>query len=109
MVYDWSTHGKLACQYCMKNNKAFMLTNDGKTSFFTATNNSYQQIISTERIEMTFFFSRVKREVAPLLLSGEELYDVVSKYSDIVFGFQSNKQKFSGFGLTHNWVKRNIF
>jgi hypothetical protein len=34
---------------------------------------------------------------------------VVSKYSDIVLDFQSSKQKFHGFGLTHNWVKQNIF
>jgi hypothetical protein len=34
MVYGWSTHGKLACLYCMENNKAFMLTNGGKASFF---------------------------------------------------------------------------
>jgi hypothetical protein len=33
MVSDWSTHEKLACQYCMENNKVFTLTNDGKTSF----------------------------------------------------------------------------
>ena len=26
-----------------------------------------------------------------------------------MFGFQSGKQKFPGFGLTHNWVKRSIF
>jgi len=71
----------------MKNNKAFTLTNDGKTSFFYChrqflpTNHKYRKNIND------FFFSRVKREVAPLLLSGEELYDVVSKYSDIVFGF----------------------
>jgi len=26
-----------------------------------------------------------------------------------VFGLQSGKQKFPGFGLTHNWVKRSIF
>ena len=25
------------------------------------------------------------------------------------FGLQSSKQKFPGFGLTHNWVKRSIF
>ena len=43
------------------------------------------------------------------VFSGEELYDVVSEYNDIMFGFQSSKQKFSGFGLTHNWVKRSIF
>ena len=35
----------------------------------------------------------------------EELHDVVSEYGDIVFGLQSGKQKFPGFGLTHNWVK----
>ena len=34
MVSGWITHGKLACPYCMKNNKAFMLTNGGKTSSF---------------------------------------------------------------------------
>ena len=34
---------------------------------------------------------------------------MVSEYGDIVFGFQSGKQKFVCFGLTHNWVKRSIF
>jgi hypothetical protein len=33
----------------------------------------------------------------------------VSKYGDIVFGLQSGKHKFPGYGLTHNWVKRSIF
>jgi hypothetical protein len=37
------------------------------------------------------------------------LHDVVSEYGEIVFGLQSGKQKFSGFGLTHNWVKQSIF
>ncbi|KAJ6957470.1 hypothetical protein NC653_039429 [Populus alba x Populus x berolinensis] len=44
----------------------------------------------------------VEKNVAPPHLFSEELYDVVSEYSDIVFGLQSGKQKFSGFGLTHN-------
>jgi hypothetical protein len=34
MVSSWSTHEKLTCSYCMKNNKVFTLTNSGKTSFF---------------------------------------------------------------------------
>jgi hypothetical protein len=34
MLSGWSTHGKLACPYCMGNNKAFTLTNGGKASFF---------------------------------------------------------------------------
>jgi hypothetical protein len=42
-------------------------------------------------------------------MSGGELYDVVLQYKDIVFGSQSGKQKFSSFGVIHNWVKQNIF
>jgi hypothetical protein len=56
-----------------------------------------------------FFVGIVKKDAAPLHLSGEELHDVVSEYGDIVFGFQSDKQKFPSFGLTHNWVKESIF
>jgi len=33
MVFGWITHGKLAYPYCMENNKAFTLTNRGKTFF----------------------------------------------------------------------------
>jgi hypothetical protein len=36
------------------------------------------------------------------LLSGEELYGVVLQYDDIMFSFQSSKQKFSNFSVTHN-------
>ena len=52
-----------------------------------------------------FFVGRVERDVAPPRLCGEELLDMVSKYGDIVFGFQFGKQKFPSFGLTYNWVK----
>jgi hypothetical protein len=34
MVSGYTTHGKLTCPYYMENNMAFMLTNDGKKSFF---------------------------------------------------------------------------
>jgi len=34
MLSGWSTHGKLACPYCIENNKAFTLANGGKASFF---------------------------------------------------------------------------
>ena len=51
-----------------------------------------------------FFFGRVEKDVAPPRLFGEELFDIVSEYGDIVFGLQSGKQKFPGFGLTHIWL-----
>jgi len=49
-----------------------------------------------------FFVGWVEKVVASPRLSGEELHDIVSKYGDIVFGLQSGKQKFPGFGLTYN-------
>jgi len=85
------------------------VTNWGKASFFDChhrflpTNHKYRKNIKD------FFVGRVEKDVAPLCLSGEELYDVVSEYDNIVFGFQSSKQKFPGFDLTHNWVKQSIF
>jgi len=50
MVSGWSMHGKITCPYCMENNKAFMITNGGKASFFfTVTVVSCQRIIGSER------------------------------------------------------------
>jgi len=108
MVSNWSKHGKLACSYCMENNKAFTLTNEGKASFFyyhrrfLPMNHRYIKNIKD------FFVGRVEKDVAPPRLSSEELYDV-SEYGDIVFGFQSSKHKFPGFGLTHKWVSEVFF
>jgi hypothetical protein len=50
-----------------------------------------------------FLVGMVERDVAQPLLSSEKLYNVVSEYGDIVFGFQSGKQKFLGFGLAYKW------
>jgi len=105
MVSGWSTHEKLTCPYCMENNKAFTLTNRGKASFFDCHHHFLQTNHRYRKNRNDFFVSRVEKDVAPPRLSGEELHDVVSKYGGIVFGFQSGKQKFPSFGLTHNWVK----
>jgi len=106
MVSDWSTHGKLTCSYYMENNKAFTLTNRGKASFFDC---HCRFLPPNHRYKNDFFVGRVEKDVAPPGLSGKELLNVVSEYGEIVFGLQSGKQKFPGFGLTHNWVKRSIF
>ena len=109
MLSGWSTHGKLACPYCMKNNKAFMLTNGGKASFFYCHRRFLPHNHRYRKNRKDFFVGRVEKDVASPCLSGEELHDVVSEYGDIVFGLQLGKQKFFGFGLTYNWVKRSIF
>jgi hypothetical protein len=105
MVSGWSTHGKLACPYCMENNKAFTLTNRGKASFFYCHRRFLPHNHRYRKNRKDLFIGRVENDVAPPRLSGEELFNVVSEYGEIVFGLQSGKQKFPGFGLTHNWVK----
>ena len=109
MLSGWSTHEKLACPYCMENNKAFTLANGGKASSFYCHRRFLPLHHRYRKNRKDFFISRVEKDVASPRLSGEELHDVVSKYGDIVFGLQSSKQKFPGFGLTHNWVKLSIF
>ena len=91
MVSGWSMHGKLACPYCMENNKAFTLTNGGKASFFYC---HRRFLPHNPRYRKDFFVGRVENDVAPPRLAGEELFDVVSEYGEIVFGLQSGKQKF---------------
>jgi hypothetical protein len=90
MVFGWNSRGKLACPHCMENNKAFTLTNNDKASFywywrFLPTDHKYRKNIND------FFVGKVEGDVAPPLPSSEELYDVVTEYDDIVFGFQSDK------------------
>ena len=99
---------KLACPYCMVNNKAFTLANGGKASFFDCYRHFLPLNHRYRKNRKDFFVGRVEKDVVSPCLSGEELHDV-SEYGDIVFGLQSGKQKFPGFGLTYNWVKRSIF
>ena len=104
MVSGWSTHGKLVCPYCMENNKAFMLTNEGKAFFFYCHHRFLPPNHRYRKNRKDFLVGRIEKDVAPQRLSGKELHDFVSEYGDIVFGLQSGKQKFTGFGLTYNWV-----
>jgi hypothetical protein len=109
MLSGWSTHGKLACPYCMENNKAFTLANGGKVSFFYCHRRFLPLNHRYRKNRIDFFVGRVEKDVASPRLSSEELHDIVLEYSDIVFGLQSGKEKFPGFGLTHNWVRGSIF
>ena len=78
MVSGWSTHGKLACPYCMENNKAFTLTNGGKDSFFYCHHRFLPQNHRYRKNRKDFFVGGVENDVAPPRLSGEELLDIVS-------------------------------
>jgi hypothetical protein len=48
---------------------------------------------------------KAKKDVILLVLLCKELYDVISRYKNIVFDFQFSKHKFSSFGVPHDWVE----
>jgi len=86
MLSGWSTHGKLACPYYMENNKAFTLANGGKASFFDCHHRFLPLHHRYRKNRKDFLIGRFEKDVASPRLSGEKLHDVVSEYSDIVFG-----------------------
>jgi hypothetical protein len=86
MVSGWSTYGELAYPYCMENNKVFTLTNEGKASFFDCHHRFLPHNHRYRKNRKDFFIGRVENDVAPPCFSGEELFDVVSEYGEIVFG-----------------------
>jgi hypothetical protein len=94
MVYGWSIHRKLVCPYCIENNKAFTLINGGKTSFFyyhqcfLLIDHKYRRNIND------FFIGKVEKNVAPLRLSCEELYDMVSRTVTLCLVFNSVSRSF---------------
>jgi hypothetical protein len=65
MVSGWSMHGKLACPYCMENNKAFTLTNRGKASFFDCHCHFLPPNHRYRKNKNDFFVGRVEKDVAP--------------------------------------------
>ena len=75
----------------MENNKAFILTNRGKSSFFYCHRCSLPHNHRHKKNIKDFFIGRVENDVASPRLSGEELYDVISEYGDIMFGLQPGK------------------
>jgi hypothetical protein len=64
MLSGWSTHGKLACPYCMENNKAFTLANGGKASFFDCHRRFLPLHHRYRKNRKDFFVGRVEKDVA---------------------------------------------
>jgi hypothetical protein len=71
MLSGWSTHEKLACPYCIENNKAFTLTNEGKAFFFYCHRRFLPPNHRYRKNRKDFFIGRVEKDGAPPRLSGE--------------------------------------
>ena len=89
MVSGWSSHGKL-CPYCMDNNKAFMLTNGGKASFFDyhrrflPPNHRYRKNIND------FFAGKVEKDTSLFIFSASTNICYLLVYVDDILLTGSN-------------------
>ena len=107
MLSGWTTHGRLACPYCMDKTKAFQLKNGRKTSWFDC----HQCFLPTDhyyrRNTKKFKRGRVVNDNPPDLRTGEELLkEIECCPKTVVCG--GNHGRLRGYGKTHNWHKQSI-
>ena len=109
MLSGWSTHGKLSCPYCIEHNKAFRLKHEGKITFFYC-HRRFLPMDHPYRYQSDKFLKGVT-EWLPYLprRSGSEMLFEVSNFTEGHFRSSSHNDKIPGFGVKHNWVKKNIF
>ncbi|KAK9064523.1 hypothetical protein SSX86_015905 [Deinandra increscens subsp. villosa] len=115
MLSGWSTHGRLACPYCMGNTEAFQLHAGGKSSWFDC-HRRFLPLTHPFRKDKNGF--RAHKAVPssigpPPELTGWQIYkqvfDIPTVYEGELYNSKNKKNKDPAFGKTHNWVKKSIF
>ncbi|KAG8373326.1 hypothetical protein BUALT_Bualt11G0012600 [Buddleja alternifolia] len=107
MLSGWSTHGKLACPYCMNGIKSFRLKHGGKPCFFDC-HRQFLPLDHPYRYQKdNFTKGRLEMDSPLIRLTGEELKAAVASLPNIQFGKTKDKERIEGFGETHNWLKRS--
>jgi len=90
MVSGWSTHGKLACPYCIENNKAFMLTNKGKSSFFDCHHHFLSLNHRYRKNRNDFFVGKVEKDTSLCIFSASTNICYLLVYVDDILLTGSN-------------------
>ncbi|KAG8363361.1 hypothetical protein BUALT_Bualt19G0014400 [Buddleja alternifolia] len=105
MLSGWSTHGKLACPYCMSRIKSFRLKHGRKPCFFDC-HRQFLPLDHPYRYQKdNFTKGRIETDSSIIRLTGEELEVAVASLPNIEFGRTKEKERIEGFGETHNWLK----
>ncbi|KAL8135872.1 hypothetical protein AgCh_010474 [Apium graveolens] len=107
MLSGWSTHGKLACPYCMEHTKSFALQKGRKPCWFDCHRWFLPENHPFRRNRDNFRKGKVENDRPVPRLSGTEMRARVMKLPVVPFG--NNDKKISGFGESHNWVRTSIF
>nr|GEW08495.1 hypothetical protein [Tanacetum cinerariifolium] len=111
MLLGWSTHGKLACPYCMSNVDSFQLHNGGKPCWFDCHQRFLPARHPYRRDIKGFFPQKSVFAGPPPQLTGIEIWQQIRHLPSVYEGepYRPKIKKIDGFGQTHNWVKRSIF
>ncbi|XP_010541813.1 PREDICTED: uncharacterized protein LOC104815196 [Tarenaya hassleriana] len=116
MLSGWTTHGRLACPYCMDETDAFWLPNERKTSWFDCHRRFLSRNHALRRNKKNFRKNRVVSNSSPLELTGDEILferieDCVRSYGlGVTTEVGGNGHlPIQGYGEYHNWHKKSIF
>ena len=114
ILSGWTTHGRLACPYCMGSTYTFQLKNGRKTSWFDY-DRRFLPINHPYRRNKTLFWSkRVVRDIAPPYLSREKIEKDIDYYGALKTvrkggNWHTPTNMADGYGTQHNWHKKDIF
>ena len=108
MLSGWSTHGKLACPYCMGENPAIRLKHGKKQSWFDCTRVFLPQGHRFRYQNNAFLRGKICDRHLRERPDGLDIYEDVCALDENVFGRQATKRS-SGYGEEHNWTKKSIF
>lgn len=109
MLSGWSTHGKMACPYCMDDVKSFNLPHSKKACWFDCHRRFLPKDHSFRTQKSAFTKNREEHSDPPEILTGEELASVVAELPDVKFGRTFEKEQIDGYHKKHKWTKRSIF
>ncbi|CAA7031818.1 unnamed protein product [Microthlaspi erraticum] len=109
MLSGWTTHGRLACPYCLDKTDAFQLKNGRKTSWFDCYRCFLPEDHGDRQNVVSFRKGRVVKDSAPPILTGEEFLNKVCGFPKTVASGGNHGKKVQGYGNTHNWHKQSIF
>ncbi|XP_019057626.1 PREDICTED: uncharacterized protein LOC109116509 [Tarenaya hassleriana] len=113
MLSGWSTHGRLACPYCMDDIQSFQLRHGRKSCWFDC----HRRFLSLNHPwrwnKINFRKNKIVTDSPPLLLTGEEILweriESIHGLDKTIDCGGNGHRKPCEYGETHNWYKRSIF
>ncbi|XP_048632974.1 uncharacterized protein LOC125607181 [Brassica napus] len=117
MLSGWTTHGRLACPYCQDETGAFWLSNGRKHSWFDCHRRFLDADHPYRKNTQAFRRGKTVLDPPPPWLTGEEILrerinNIEGLSSSVECrgnGHDNPSKTISGYGVTHNWVKKSIF